>query len=209
MGKRKKKKKTFYLVLRGQTPGVYGSRKEALAEVMVVEGGHWTQIRCRNRREALAIFDGLKRQGRVETLPPLTGFRSRAYVDGSAKDGIGAAGAALLLSPWGEAQAAFRRFHPGWGAKEAEEIAVLLALALAAPGEKLVVHTDVDGLAEMWAGTAPPSPRIRAAKKVAEALEVEVVVVPVARGKNPAHTPAQRAMAGVFLTDGEDEGKSP
>lgn len=209
MGKRKKKKKTFYLVLRGQTPGVYGSRKEALAEALAVEGGLWTEVRCYSRREASATFKNLKRQGKVEALPPLAEFRSRAYVDGSARDGIGAAGSALLSSPWGEARAAFRRFHPGWGAKEAEEIAVFLALALAAPGEKLVIHTDVDGLAEMWAGTAPPSPRIQAAKKVAEVLEVEVVVVPVTREKNPAHTPAQRAMAGAFFTDGEDGEKSP
>lgn len=200
-----KKKKTFYLVLRGRKPGVYQSFKEAMNQVLGLEdlGAKMIAERFPKRASAQSAFRYWVNQGQVAILEDPPASELHVFVDGSFSVQKLKGGASALLhreskkTPLARAALQIRSAS----AREAEELALLLGLLLLRPGEKAVVHTDLEALPLMWHGQLPASPRVQAARALAEALGLEVRLQLIKSRRNPVHKEANGAAKGLLAVD--------
>lgn len=198
------KRTTYYVVLRGRSPGVYAEKRQAQAQVRGMGNrGLVKPLYGATRQEAKEYFRAAKERGEVQVLGeggrplqekgPSKGERV-VRIDGSLK-GSRATSSAVILSGAGGtpiAQGEIYLRHAD-SSTEAEMRALLLGLLLLEPGEKATVWCDLEMLERHWRrGDGPPL--LRAAKALAEALGLEVTVKKVPRSAvQAAHEGAAQA----------------
>lgn len=203
-GKSAKGRGTYYVVLRGRSPGVYADKREAQAQIRGMGGrGLIKPLYRATRQEAKEYFRAARERGEVQVLgeggrPLQEGKLPKGEqvvrIDGSLK-GSRATSSAVILSRNGGipiAQGEIYLRH-GNSSTEAEMRALLLGLLLLEPGQRATVWCDLEMLERHWQkGDGPPL--LRAAKVLAEALGLEVVVKKVPRSVvQPAHEGAAQA----------------
>lgn len=205
MSKKKEGRGTYYVVLRGRSPGVYGEKREAMAQVRGLPGGQVKPLYRATRQEAREYFRQMRERGLVQALDergnPLGAPRRPAppqgkilRIDGSLK-GTRETSSAVVLPREGRAPVAQGEIYlqGGSSSTDAEMRALVLGLLLMSPGDEVEVRTDLEMLERHWkAGGGPPL--IQAAKALAEALGLRVTIRKVPRTEvRTAHERANRA----------------